>query len=281
VKASLVLTLVLLASATAAASAATISGSVIDAATGRPVAGVPVAATGYSGDFSSPIAGDTLPEPAPGSLAVTAADGSYTLDAPGDGGPIALVIYGASHGFVTYHGVFAPGVTLVPRVQLIKPTAAEQHALNEINAFRRAPGGRAQYGASQPLVFDENLVLAARFWAREEGRAHRIGHTCAQLGEPSGCIEFNAYFHSLTGAPQDDDAGQNTAFDTDAGWSEANRLFEIEGSLCGYNWHACSGGADGSAAQTGHYVNLMSARRWAGFGETTADDGSYFTVNLL
>lgn len=261
--------------------AATISGTVVDASTGRPLSGITVAAAAYDADFSAPIAGDTLPELAPGSYTITSNDGSYTLAVDDTSVPLAVDVYGGPRGFVTYHGVFASGTTEVPLVRLVEPTAAERRALTQINAFRRAPGGRAQYGDAQPLVFDQNLVLAARYWAGEERRAHRIGHTCAQLGQPADCIEFNAYFHALPGAPQDDDAGQNTAFDPDASWNEANRLFEIEGSLCGYNWHACTGGSDGSASQTGHYVNLMSARRWIGLGEAVADEGNYFTLNLL
>jgi hypothetical protein len=266
----------------ARAAAATISGNIVDAATGRPLAGITVAAAPYDGDFSSPLAGDAASSGGPGSFAVTAADGSYTLAVDDTAAPIALDVYGGTQGFVTYHGVFAAGTTGIPQLRMIQPTVTEQRALNQINSFRRAPGGRAQFGDAQPLVFDRNLVLAARYWASEERHAHRIGHTCAQLGNPDSCIEFNAYFHSLAGAPQGDDSGQNTAFDTDASWSAANRLFEIEGALCRYNWRACPGGADGSAAQTGHYINLMAARRWIGLGEATAPgDGSYFTVNLL
>jgi hypothetical protein len=265
----------------ARAAAATISGTVIDATTGRPFEGVTVAAASYDNDLYGTMAGDAVPSLAAASV-TTGTDGSYTIAIADTASPIALDVYGSAYGFMTFHGVFAAGTTRAPQVRLIRPTAIEQRALNQINAFRRAPGGRSQYGEMQPLVFDQNLVLAARYWASEERLAHRIGHTCAQLGSPVSCIEFNAYFHSLAGAPPDDDAGQNTAFDTDASWSAANHLFEIEGALCGYNWRACPGGVDGSAAQTGHYINLMSARRWIGLGEATAPgDGSYFTVNLL
>jgi hypothetical protein len=265
---------------TAVAKAETLSGTVLDAQTGRPLGGVVVAAAPYDGTFGGPMAGDSAPAGA--ATAVTSVDGSYSLTVDGANGSIALDVYGAPRGFVTYHGVFSSGTANVPALRLVAPTASERNALAQINAFRRAPGGTTAYGEQQPLVFDQNLVLAARYWASQEKRAHRIGHTCAQLGDPSGCVEFNAYFHALPGAPQDDDAGQNAAFDTASSWSEPDRLFEIEGNLCGYNWRACAGGRDGSAAQTGHYVNLMSARRWAGFGEAVADgDGSYFALNLL
>jgi hypothetical protein len=267
---------------TATAKAATISGVVVDASTGRPLPGIAVAAAPYDGNFEAPMAGDAPPaQLVPDARALTSADGSFRVTIAATIRWIALDVYGAPHGFVTYHGVFAAGTAAISQVRLITPTAAERRALAQINAFRRAPGGAFEYGEQLPLVLDQNLVLSARYWASEEKRAHRIGHTCAQLGDPDGCIDFNAYFHALPGAPQDDDAGQNAAFDTDSSWSEPARLFEIEGSLCHYNWRACPSGRDGSAAQTGHYVNLMSARRWVGFGEAIAVDGSYFALNLL
>lgn len=260
---------------------ATITGTVHDARTGRPVAGIVVAAGAYEDDFSAPMAGEAPPALPPGSVAVTARDGSYTLRIDDSIHWIALDVYGAPDGYVTYHGVFSKGLSVAPDIGLVAPTAAERRALDEINAFRRAPGGAALYG-NAPLVFDQNLVLAARYWANEERIAHRIGHTCAQLGNPVNCVEFNAYFHALPGAPQDDDAGQNTAFDPNPSWTDANRLFESEGALCHYNWYACGGGPDGSARQTGHYVNLMSARRWIGLGEAAAGgEGSYFALNVL
>jgi hypothetical protein len=268
---------------TVAASAATLTGVVVDARTGRPLAGLAIAASSYDGDFRGSMAGDAPPATLPpGASTVTGPDGSYVVTVDGTSPWVMLDVYGAPRGFATYHGIFAATTTRVPLLRLVAPNAAERHALAQINAFRRAPGGNASYGIAQPLIFDQNLVLAARYWAGQQMRAHRIGHTCAALGNPVGCIEFNAYFHALPGAPPFDDAGQNAAFDTDPSWTQPDQLFEAEGNLCGYNWHACEGGRDGSASQTGHYVNLMIARRWAGFGEAAAaGDGSYFALNLL
>lgn len=263
------------------AAAGTLSGIVVDRQTGKPIAGLTVAAASTSGGFADELAGDGPPWNPSIATAVTGADGSYAIVVP-DAASIAVGIYGASNGYVTYHGMFSGDVARLPAVALLKPTHEERRALEQINAFRRAPGGAAAFGTQRPLVFDQNLVETARYWAALEKRAHRIGHTCAELANPNGCVEFNAYFHRLPGAPQDDESGQNAAFDSDPSWAEPNHLFEIEGNLCGYNWHACRGGAERSSAQTGHYVNLMSARSWIGLGEAIdAGYGSFFAQNLL
>ena len=261
--------------------AAYLSGVVIDRKTGESLSGITVAAAPYEGRFDSDMAGDAPPSDGDALTTVTRADGSYDLPLPVGYGKIAVDVYGAPFGFATYHGVFPPRVREIPVVQLVAPTPAEQHALDQINAFRNAPGGAVAYGVAQPLIFDQNLLLTARYWAAEESRAHRIGHTCAQLGNPAGCIEFNAYFHALPGALQGYYSGQNAAFDTDPSWDATDRLFEIEGGLCHYDWRACPSGADGSTLQTGHYVNLMAARRWIGLGEASDRYGMFFAENFL
>lgn len=273
--------LALLAGAAARASASTLAGTVLDQRNGKPVEGITVAVERYDGAFDAAIAGDRPPHAPDIATSVTDANGSFRLSVP-DAGSIAVAVYGGTRGYIAFHGVFAPMLDRLPVVRLIAATQEERRALVQINAFRRAPGGASEFGTVQPLVFDQNLVETARYWASLEKRARRIGHTCSELANPAGCVEFNAYFHRLPGAPQEDDSGQNAAFDSDASWSEPNRLFEIEGARCGYNWRACAGGAERSSTQTGHYVNLMSAQRWIGLGQAVADGyGAFFAQNLL
>lgn len=270
-----------LALAAARASAATVAGVVIDQRSGAPIQGITVAVERYDGAYDPMMAGDA-PSRAPGvSTGTTGSNGSFSIAAPA-AGAIAVAVYGGSRGYISFHGVFASRLDRLPVLRLIAATQEERRALAQINAFRRAPGGAAEFGTQQPLVFDQNLVETARYWAAVEKQARRIGHTCAELANPTGCVEFNAYFHRLPGAPQEDDSGQNAAFDSDPSWTEPNRLFEIEGTRCGYNWHACPGGAERSSAQTGHYVNLMSAQRWIGLGQAVAEGyGAFFAQNLL
>jgi len=265
----------------ATAAARTISGVVLDQHSGRPLAGLTVASSPAGDPYDEAMAGDAPPNLAAVHVVTTASDGSFRIDTDSSSPQVFIDIYGAPRGYVTFHGTFPAGAGALPAIHLIRPTVEERRALAQINAFRRAPGGFAAFGTRQPLIFDQNLVATARYWAVEEARAGRIGHTCAQLGNPSGCVEFNAYFHRLPGAPQDDDAGQNAAFDSDPSWRDANRLFEIEGELCHFNWRACPSGPDGSQTQTGHYINLMLAQRWIGLGEALAAAGAFFAQNLL
>lgn len=265
----------------ARASASTITGTVIDQRSGVPIQGLSVAVERYEGAYDPAMAGDA-PASAPDvSRATTGPDGSFAVAAPA-GAAVAVAVYGGPRGYISFHGVFASKLDRLPVLRLIVATQEERRALAQINAFRVAPGGAAEFGTRQPLVFDQNLVETARYWAALEKQARRIGHTCAELANPAGCVEFNAYFHRLPGAPPDDDSGQNAAFDSDPSWSEPNHLFEIEGKRCGYNWRSCPGGAERSSAQTGHYVNLMSAQRWIGLGQAVAEGyGAFFAQNLL
>jgi hypothetical protein len=160
----------------------------------------------------------------------------------------------------TFHGRFA--MNAIPAVVRLSVVSADDvHALEQLNRFR------SQFGL-RPLVIDENLTETARYWAQEERRSGRIGHTCVALGDPPRCIEFNAFFHRLPGAPQDWDSGQNAAFDPVPSWSDPDAGFEAE--------------RFSSSGERGHFLNLVSAKRWIGFGEVSVPGtGSYFAMNVL
>lgn len=256
-------------------------GKVVDYDTGKPLAGIVVAEARDSQRFEGMLAGDHLAGNASGvASAVTSADGSFSLPMPGSG-RFLFAAFGEPHSYVTFHGTFAGRSAALGSIRLIYPTRDERAALDEINRFRGAPGGDGRLGVASHLVFDENLTESARFWAAQEVRAGRIGHSCAALGDPAGCVEFNAFFHALPGAPQDWFAGQNAAFDTVASWSDPNSGFEDEGRLCApaYDWRTCGSAERG---ETGHFVNLMTANRWAGFGsKELPGSGVYYAMNII
>ena len=167
---------------------------------------------------------------------------------------------GAPLNYADFHGSFP--ATQPPRViRLLSLSADERRALDRVNAFRAS-------FHQPPLQADENLMETARYWAREERLAGRIGHTCAQLRSPAGCLEFNAYFHSLPGAPLDWFAGQNAAFDTISSWIAPETGFENERLQTG--------------GERGHFLNLIEASRWIGLGKTRVPGyGAYFAMNLI
>ncbi|MBV8148384.1 MAG: hypothetical protein JO092_04770 [Candidatus Eremiobacteraeota bacterium] len=255
-----------------------IEGRVVDFKSGQPLSGIVVAAAPDSDDFVSWLAGDRVADATPGiATAVTDANGSFTLALP-FAGRFIFDAFGAPQAHVTFHGTYAAGSQTLGTVRLIEPSSDERAALAELNRFRGAPGGVGRYGAATRLVFDEDLMESARFWAGQEVRAGRIGHTCGALGDPPNCIEFNAFFHGLPGAPQDWSPAQNAAFDAVYSWADPNSTFEIEGRLCApaYNWHGC-----GYNDEVGHFVNIMSANRWVGLGAKGLRDGVYYAMNLI
>lgn len=254
-------------------------GRVVDFGSGRPLAGILVAAASDSSEVTAQLAGDRLSNSGSGVVtAVTDADGTFTLPTPA-GTHFLFDAFGSPQSHVTFHGIFASGLHNLGTIRLIEPTADERAGLEELNRFRGAPGGVGRYAAATRLVFDENLMESARFWAQQEVRAGLVGHSCGSLGNPPNCVEFNAFFHSLAGAPQDWFAGQNAAFDRFSSWRDTNSMFEYEGRHCAqaFNWHSC-----GYNDEVGHFVNIMSASRWVGLGaKRRRDAGVYYTMNLI
>ncbi len=256
-----------------------LQGRVVDFASGRALAGIVVAAAPANDDFAKMLKGDRLSESEPGIVtAVTDVDGRFVLPVP-LGERFLFDTFGEPQAHVTFHGLFAVGSANLGTVRLIEPTRDERTALEELNRFRGAPGGRGGYGAQTKLVFDENLMESARFWAAQEVRAERIGHTCNALGNPPNCVEFNSFLHNLAGVPPEWSAAQNAAFDDVSSWADPNTMFEIEGRRCAspYNWRDC-----GYNEEVGHFVNIMSASRWIGLGaEGAQNSGVYYAMNLI
>lgn len=263
----------------AAPSGQQIHGRIVDFESGRPLSGIVVAAVSENGDPGDAAAGDRLPDAsAAANTATTDGDGSFALELP-SGERFLFDALGAPQSHVTFHGVFAADHVELGSLRLIAVTGDERAALAELNRFRGAPGGVGHYSAATRLVFDENLMESARFWALQEGHAGRIGHTCGDLGNPPKCVEFDAFFHALPGAPRDWSPAQNAAYTSTSSWADPNMLFEIEGRRCApaYDWHRC-----GYNEEVGHFVNIMSAERWVGLGAKGHHDaGVYYAMNLI
>lgn len=233
-----------------------VSGTVIDGDTGMPIAHVPVAVMPASPASQELMNGDD----APAAALVTSTDDSGHFSLPKPEGSYFLDAYGARAGRVSFHGVFREDSA--GTIRLLRPTDEERAALAQLNAFR------ASRGIAAALVFDENLMESARYWAALERSAQRIGHTCAALDNPQDCVEFNAFYHRLPGAPGEWFCGQNAAFDTVSAWSDPDRGFEDEEHQAG--------------GERGHYINIMSANRWIGLGKAGAPGvGTFFAMNVL
>lgn len=239
----------------AAAQSEVVSGTVVDGRTGEPLPGVAVALLPTSAVNGGLMSKDAAPAAA--AVATTDAAGRFLLESPG--APYFLNAYGASVGRVTFHGTFyGPEAGTI---RLLRPTNEERRALAQLNAFR------ATHGIATMLGFDENLMESARYWASVEGRAQHVGHTCASVGSPKGCIEFNTFYHALPGAPREWFCGQNAAFDTVSSWNDPDRGFEAE---------------EHQSGDRGHYLNIISANRWIGFGKAGVPGiGTYFAMNVL
>jgi hypothetical protein len=302
-----------------------ITGKIVDANSGAAISGITVAAAPASSAFTSMMAGSSAPSNANVATATTAANGTFsiacgsTLTYGGINYCSITDLYfsaygGASYGNNSFHGQFASTNTYgaggsglnVGTIKLTNPSGEEVANVAHVNAFRAAPGpgnlygyngvgptypsfsSNALYGANNTLVMDENLIETAKYWAGEMHAAGKMGHTCAQLGSPAGCIEQSAYYAALPGesssATADGDAA--TGYTSWAGNgstppynSSAQTAFEYEGandasgyygapmSACSTVWDAatCTGGDPPAGA--GHFIAEMQATQWIGLGE--------------
>ncbi|MHB8461337.1 MAG: CAP domain-containing protein [Vulcanimicrobiaceae bacterium] len=299
-----------------------ITGTIVDAATGKPIAGITVAAAPAgstpprSAANEAALGGSRAPVGNPRVVtATTARDGTFSLPCGTaftvnevnfcDPADFFFSAYGGTHyANNAFHGrfwslaVYGNGGTglNVGTLKLTKPTAEEVAALAQINRFRAAPGPIGgptfpQYGGLPPLLFDEDLIETARYWATEVHHywnpswTTRSPHTCAGLGNPPGCLAFDTYYTLLPGF-QLGGSSQNISIFAD-GWTGpthayANQGFESEGMYCApsaWNWQACPDVApDGHVGQTGHFRNIMGNYTYAGLGEVQTKPSDYVQV---
>lgn len=272
------------------ATPATIIGTVVDAGSGNPIAGITVAVETAVAGNTAPMAGSSAPV---GSLtAVTAADGTFTivntLAAPNQTN-FYLDVYGAAaYSNNSIHGQFFPGghfgvgggamsatgVSNIGTVKLTNPTAEEATTLARMNTFRASPGGFTAYANNATLVFDENLLEQAQYWANDTHTAGVVGHTCASIGSPAGCIEPNIYLQSLPGSAVGNASAQSVggAF---ANWAAVETAIENEGLSCTPHYDTPNCPIGDPPAGAGHYINLMTTSKWVGLGQVESAYATY------
>lgn len=307
---------------TSSPAAEQITGRIVDANTGLGIGGLTVAAAPEAGaTLQTALSGSSAPVGNANVVTTTtASDGTFTITcgsaftvsgtdfcASATFGAFVSAYGGSSYGMNSFHGTFGSGfnygtggsgtnIGTVKLTNLATHYAEEVTELNHLNAFRAAPGPGSeygyssttttypQYGVSTALVFDENLVEVAHYWAAEMHTAGTWGHTCAAINNPSGCVDPLTYGGTLAGVrtaafgdAQNVSSGyvswtDNTASSGTA-TSSAESGFEIEGGNAygsgecsnAYNVATCAAGDPPTGA--GHFKNIMQASKWAGFGE--------------
>jgi len=193
--------------ATATPAAETITGKIVDAGTGIGIGGITVAAAPEAGQvLLNAMSGSSAPVGNPNvATATTKSDGTFTITcgttltlygtdfcSTAQFGVFLSAYGGASYSMNSFHGTFGSGGfnygaggsgTNVGTLKLTNPNAEEVTELAHLNAFRAAPGPGSEYGysgATYPqyssnalygyannLVFDENLIEIAKYWAAE------------------------------------------------------------------------------------------------------------------
>lgn len=296
-----------------------IRGKIVDANTGLGIGGLTVAAAPEAGSvLQAAMSGSSAPVGNANVVTTTtASDGTFTITcgsaftvsgtdfcSSASFGVFVSAYGGSSYGMNSFHGTFGSGFnygaggsgTNVGTIKLTNPTAEEKTELAHLNAFRAAPGPGneygyssntttyPQYGTSTALVFDENLIEVAKYWAGEMHQGGQWGHTCATINNPAGCIDPLTYGGTLPGertAAFGDAQNVSTnyvswtdnATSTGTATSSAESGFEIEGGNA-YGPNECATPYEASTcvfsdpnAGAGHFMNIMQATKWAGFGE--------------
>lgn len=194
-------------------------------------------------------------------------------------------------------------------LKLTNPTAEEITLLAHVNAFRAAPGpgntygqsgatypqysSNTLYGVNNNLVFDESLVEIARYWANEQHVAGHMGHTCATLvTPPAGCVDPTTYGRTLPGESSTSFGDSENVASGFVSWTcssafvgtatcSAESALEIEGNNS-YSGTECATIDDAKTctfsdppAGASHFINEMSATRWAGFGSVETSFQAY------
>jgi len=296
----------------------------VDAGTGLGIGGITVAAApGIGSVLLAAMSGSSAPVGNANVVtATTASDGTFTITCgtalqmsgtdycKASNFSIYFAAYGgASYGMNSFHGTFGTGGwnygtggsgTNVGTLKLTNPNAEEQTELAHLNAFRAAPGpgneygnsgstypqysANALYGNANSLVFDENLVEVAHYWAAEMHAGGTYGHTCATINNPPGCVDPLTWARTnLPGINASFGDSQNVA-DGFVSWTDnasfsgtatgsAETAFELEGGNA-YGAGECSTAYDAKTCTfsdppggAAHFSNIMSASKWAGFGE--------------
>ena len=255
-----------------------VSGTVVDDASGRPIAGAAVYVSA-----ATALAGSTPPPPASWPSATTAADGSFDVKnvAPsawsvsfayaGSGYPTIgnaqwIEVF-PTDGHAAFHALRAiagAGTTQLGALALALPSASDAAWLGQINADR-ATGGVPP--VKTPLAFDSITLQTARYWAQQMLHGNFFAHACPATA--TGCEAFSLYEAQNGSPPSAQNIYEQTANGT---WQAAEAAFMAETGNCpGANWQTCTFGET-----TGHYINIMAATNWAG----VASAGPYYVENF-
>lgn len=247
-----------------------LTGTAVDDATGRPIAGAVVYVSG-----GTAIAGATpLPATAtPWPTVTTAADGSFDVtNVPASDWTVSFTYVGAGYpvyGNAQWIEIFSPdghaafhalrsiattGTTNLGNIAIALPNAGDVAWLNQINTDRATLGVPR---VSSPLVFDSVTLQTARYWAGQMESGNFFAHMCPAV--PATCVEFWLYETQHGSVPSAQNISEQSA---SGSWLAAEAAFMAETANCpGANWQTCT-----YSETTGHYINIMEATNWAGVG---------------
>jgi hypothetical protein len=173
---------------------------------------------------------------------------------------VARAVY---HGFQTvrYGKSNALGT-----VSLLEPTVIEIQWARGVGHDRRHLGTPP---SRQTLVFDDVTLAAGRRWAAYMAANEWFSHGCPapHTGYPP-CQQTWLWEIANHGMP----SAENIAYGGPL-WRAAEASFMAERTNCphGGNWKTCP-----YSETTGHYINIMAASHWLGLGEAAASDGSVY-----
>jgi len=245
-------------------------GIAVDDTTGQPIAGATIVIS-----QQTVIAGATAPPSGskPWPSATSAPDGSFDVqNVPRSLQTFDFSFVGARFpmypnyqwiqifspdGHASYHGIWTinpSGTTDLGKIGIAMPTADETAWLTKLNLDRSTVGTPA---VTVPLILDSVTLQTARYWAQEMAAEGFYAHQCPAAS--TTCTAFWLYgtqHHSLPDS-------QNIDYGTlPTMWPTAESQFMVEQANCvNGNWLTCT-----YAENTGHYINIMSATRWVGFG---------------
>ncbi len=261
---------------------ATVSGRIVDAQTGAPIAGATVVVA--NGTLTNQPIYTNAPPPGTAPMTTTAPDGSFAVNNlqqplfqtwswgytglayPAEYNVEWIQVFpkpGDPH--VVYNGLWALAATAawppsgnvnVGIIELDVPTPAERAWVAQVNYDRSYIGfPRVQ----QPVALEEIHLLAARYRAA----LHTMDHQCSARNFE--CLTAWQYMIAHHGMP----VAENLAYEPS--WRAAERAWISEIARCTNGWNRCA-----YTEETGHCINIMGGLNWIG----VAASGLYSVESL-
>ncbi len=236
-----------------------LSGRVIDDATGVPLVGATV------------VASDALLDGAPNkaqAVATTDATGSFVLTGLPSDPKFFVQIFAADTHAAVRRTVDATSASAdLALVRVVMPTATEQSWLDLMN------GQRKKYGLS-PLRFEDSALRAARRWAQFQSQHNVLEHEVPGATDASGIsLATPVDRYRNHGGPSDEvGLAENIAQLGVGSFAEAQRLWFDERRACGTTPVA---GCTNEGA--GHFLNIVDPKaRFVGLGMASGKGGSFY-----